>query len=76
MRVPKPRTIIILIALLLFTALSFITYQFDGGTQEKVYDEAEAPGGAQVKRAMRSKRSCRSKPGIGIFAACVHRSQT
>ena len=50
---PKPRTMIILMALLLFTALSFITYQFDGGTQEKVYDEAEAPGGAQVKRGVR-----------------------
>ena len=50
---PKPRTIIILIALLLFTALSFITYQFDGGTQEKVYDEAEGAGGAQVKRGVK-----------------------
>jgi len=40
-------------ALLLLTALSFITYKFDGGTQEKVYDEAEAPGGASVKRGVK-----------------------
>jgi peptidylprolyl isomerase len=51
--VPKPKTLIILMALLLFTALSFITYEFDRGTQEKVYDEAEAPGGASVKRGVK-----------------------
>ena len=50
---PKPRTIIILMALLLLAALSFITYEFDGGMQEKVYDEAEAPGGSSVKRGVK-----------------------
>jgi cyclophilin family peptidyl-prolyl cis-trans isomerase len=40
-------------ALLLLTALSFITYEFDGGTREKVYDEAEAPGGSNVKRGVK-----------------------
>lgn len=50
---PKRKTLIILMALLLLAALSFITYQFDRGTQEKVYDEAEAPGGAQVKRGVK-----------------------
>jgi cyclophilin family peptidyl-prolyl cis-trans isomerase len=51
--VPKPKTLIILICLLLLTALSFITYKFNGGTREKVYDEAEAPGGATVKRGVK-----------------------
>jgi cyclophilin family peptidyl-prolyl cis-trans isomerase len=51
--VPKPKTLIILIALLLLTALSFITYRFNGGAREKVYDEAEAPGGAAVKRGVK-----------------------
>ena len=50
---PKPKTLIILMVLLLLAALSFITYRFDGGTQEKVYDEAEAPGGGQVKRGVK-----------------------
>ncbi len=50
---PKPKTLIILIVLLLVTALSFITYKFGRGTQEKVYDEAEAPGGASVKRGVK-----------------------
>ncbi|MDT5272596.1 MAG: peptidyl-prolyl cis-trans isomerase [Acidobacteriota bacterium] len=50
---PKPKTLIILMALLLLTALSFITYEFDGGTREKVYDEAEAPGGSNVKRGVK-----------------------
>ena len=50
---PKPKTLIILIALLLLTALSFITYRFNGGTQSKVYDEAEAPDGASVKRGVK-----------------------
>ena len=50
---PKPKTLIILMVLLLLAALSFITYKFDGGTQEKVYDEAEAPGGGQVKRGVK-----------------------
>jgi cyclophilin family peptidyl-prolyl cis-trans isomerase len=40
-------------ALLLLAALSFIAYRFDGGTREKVYDEAEAPGGAKVKRGVK-----------------------
>jgi cyclophilin family peptidyl-prolyl cis-trans isomerase len=40
-------------ALLLITGLSFITYEFDRGTHEKVYDEAEAPGGASVKRGVK-----------------------
>src|SRR5215218_8565016 len=39
--------------LLLLAALSFITYKLDGRTREKVYDEAEAPGGAQVKRGVK-----------------------
>ena len=43
----------ILMALLLFTALSFITYEFDKGTKEKVYDAAEAPGGGQSKRGVK-----------------------
>ena len=50
---PKPKTLIILMALFLLAALSFITYEFDGGTQEKVYDEAEAPGGASVRRGVK-----------------------
>ena len=52
---PKPKTIIILIALLLISGLSFVTYVFDrdGGTREKVYDEAEAPGGAKVARGVK-----------------------
>ncbi|MFL6333384.1 MAG: peptidylprolyl isomerase [Pyrinomonadaceae bacterium] len=49
---PKPKTMIILMALLIVSGLSFITYQFDRGTQEKVYDEAEAPGGAKVTRGL------------------------
>ncbi len=47
---------IILMALLLVTGLSFITYQFDGlggWRREKVYDEAEAPGGAKVTRGVK-----------------------
>jgi cyclophilin family peptidyl-prolyl cis-trans isomerase len=51
--VPKPKTLIILIVLFLLAALSFITYEFDRGTQEKVYDEAEAPGEAQVRRGVK-----------------------
>jgi cyclophilin family peptidyl-prolyl cis-trans isomerase len=51
--VPKPKTLIILTALLLLAALSFITYKFGGGSRERVYDEAEAPGGATVKRGVR-----------------------
>jgi cyclophilin family peptidyl-prolyl cis-trans isomerase len=51
--VPKPKTLIILMALVLLTALSFITYKFDSRTQEKVYDEAEAPGGAKVTRGVK-----------------------
>ena len=50
---PKPKTLIILIALLLLTALSFVTYRLDRATKEKVYDKAEAPGGAQVKRGVK-----------------------
>ena len=50
---PRPKTLIILMALLLLSALSFITYQFKGGTREKVFDEAEAPGGAGVKRGVK-----------------------
>lgn len=50
---PKPKTLIILTCLLLLAALSFITYKFDGGTREKVYDEAEAPGGAKVTRGVK-----------------------
>ena len=50
---PKSKTLIILIALLLITGVSFVTYRFDRGTQEKVYDEAEAPGGAAVKRGVK-----------------------
>jgi cyclophilin family peptidyl-prolyl cis-trans isomerase len=49
--VPKPKTLLILIALLLLAGLSF--YKFGGGTREKVYDEAEAPGGATVKRGVK-----------------------
>ncbi|HWS86017.1 MAG TPA: peptidylprolyl isomerase [Pyrinomonadaceae bacterium] len=47
---PKPKTLIILICLVLLTALSFITYRLDRTTRERVSDEAEPPGGAQVKR--------------------------
>ncbi|HEX8189964.1 MAG TPA: peptidylprolyl isomerase [Pyrinomonadaceae bacterium] len=50
---PRPKTLIILTALLLLAALSFITYEFDRGKREKVYDEAEAPGGAGVKRGVK-----------------------
>ncbi|MBV8856808.1 MAG: peptidylprolyl isomerase [Acidobacteria bacterium] len=51
---PKPKTLIILMALLLITGLSFITYEFDRGTlEEKVYDEAEAPAGAPLKRGVK-----------------------
>ncbi len=50
---PKPKTLIILIVLFLLAALSFITYEFDGGTRERIYDEAEAPGGASVKRGVK-----------------------
>ena len=50
---PKPKTLIILMCLLLLAALSFITYKLDGRTREKVYDEAEAPGGAAVKRGVK-----------------------
>ncbi len=50
---PRPKTLIILIVLFLLAALSFITYEFDRGTREKVYDEAEAPGGAKVTRGVR-----------------------
>ena len=38
-------------SLLTTVALSFVAC--GGGVQEKVYDEAEAPGGAQVKRGVR-----------------------
>jgi cyclophilin family peptidyl-prolyl cis-trans isomerase len=51
--VPKPKTMLILMALLLLTALSFITYKLDDATREKAYDEAEAPGGANVKRGVK-----------------------
>jgi peptidyl-prolyl cis-trans isomerase B (cyclophilin B) len=51
--VPKPKKLIILMVLLLLAALSFIVYEFDGGTQEKVYDEAEGAGGAEVKRGVK-----------------------
>jgi peptidyl-prolyl cis-trans isomerase B (cyclophilin B) len=44
---------IILMALLIISGLSFITYEFDRGTREKVYDEAEAPGGAKVTRGVK-----------------------
>ena len=50
---PKPKTLIILICLVLLTALSFLTYRLDRATKEKVYDEAEPPGGAQVKRGVK-----------------------
>jgi cyclophilin family peptidyl-prolyl cis-trans isomerase len=40
-------------ALLLLAALSFITYRLDRATREKVYDEAEAPGGAKVTRGVK-----------------------
>lgn len=50
---PKPKTLIILMALLLLTALSFITYKLDRARREKVYDEAEAPGGAKVTRGVK-----------------------
>src|SRR5215212_1015135 len=40
-------------SLLLLTALSFITYKFDGVRREKVYDEADAPGGAKVTRGVK-----------------------
>ncbi|HEX8117576.1 MAG TPA: peptidylprolyl isomerase [Pyrinomonadaceae bacterium] len=32
---------------------AFVAYRFNRGTQEKVYDEAEAPGGAAVKRGVK-----------------------
>src|SRR4051812_33858761 len=50
---PKPKTLIILSVLLVVAALSFITYEYDRNRRERVYDEAEAPGGAKVTRGVK-----------------------
>jgi cyclophilin family peptidyl-prolyl cis-trans isomerase len=50
--VPKPKTLIILASLLILTALSFVKWG-DLWTRVKVYDEAEAPGGAKLTRGIK-----------------------
>ena len=49
----KTKTLIILLTLLVLAGWAFVAYRFNRGTQEKVYDEAEAPGGAAVKRGVK-----------------------